>query len=64
MSKSTYIHAGVKIQLLVDSVTSNLTEVITLVREEEVLNHLTSTLVISRVCITQLTVDICNSFLF
>ena len=54
----TYIHIRFQIQLLVDTVTTYLSQVITLVREEKVLEHLTCTCIISSISITQLTINI------
>ena len=58
------IHRRIKIQLLVDTITANITQIITFLREEQVIDNLTGTYIIGRVCITQLTVDIQYSFLF
>ena len=49
------------IELTVDTITSYITEVITFLREEEVLNHLTRRCIICRLCVSQLTIDIENS---
>ena len=58
-------HAGVGVdvqtELLVDTVTANLAQVVTLVGEEQVLEHLAGAGVISRVSIAQLTVDVAHS---
>ena len=57
------IHIGVQTKLFVDTVTTNITQIITLVREEQVLDNLTCAGIISRVSITQLTVDVKHSLL-
>ena len=62
-SQNSSIHISVESQLLINTVTTYLTEVVTLVREEQVLDHLTCTCIISRICITQLTINVVNSFL-
>ncbi len=60
-----HVDVGVDIltQLLVDTVTTYLAQVVTLVREEQVLYHLTCTCLVGRVCVTQLTVDVVNGLL-
>ena len=47
-----------EVQLVVDAVAAHIAEVVTLVREEQVEDHLTGAGIIGRLCITQLTVDI------
>ena len=59
--QNTNIIGNRHIQLTVDTVATYLTEVITLLREEQVLNHLACRCIIGRLCITQLTIDIENS---
>ena len=63
LSQHAHIHVCVETQLLVDTIAAYITKVITLVREEQVLNNLTRTGIISRICVTQLPVDIKHSFL-
>ena len=57
------IHIRIQIQLLVDAVASHLTQVIPLVREEEVLYQVVGSSIIGRLGIAQLAVDILRSFL-
>ena len=59
--KHLHIHRSVEFQLLVDSVTSHLAEVVTLLREEEVLDHLTCRLLIRRLGVAKLAIDILHS---
>ena len=54
--QNPYIHIGVESQLLVDSVATYFTQVVTLVREEQVLDNLTCTCIIGRIGITQLAI--------
>ena len=63
LSQDTNINVSIKIQFLIDTITTYLTQIITLIREEQVLENLTCTCVICRISITQLTIDIVNSFL-
>ena len=49
---------------MVDTITAYLTQVITLVTEEEVVDNLTCTSIIGRISVTQLAVDIQHSLLF
>ena len=56
--QDTNILVGIKTQFLVDAVTAHLAQVITLVREEQVLDNLLCTCLISRISITQLLVDV------
>ena len=49
---------------MVDTITAYLTQVITLVTEEEVVDNLTCTGIIGRISVTQLAVDIQHSLLF
>jgi hypothetical protein len=63
LSQDTNINISIKIQFLIDTITTYLTQIITLIREEQVLENLTCTCVICRISITQLTIDIVNSFL-
>jgi DNA-directed RNA polymerase subunit beta len=58
-----HIHIRSQPQLLVDSVTAYFAKVISFFREEQVIDNLTSTGIISRICITQLTVDVKHSLL-
>ena len=58
LCQDTDIHARIQSQFLIDTVTAYITQVITLVGEEQVLNHLTCTCIIGRISITQLTIDI------
>ena len=59
-----HIHVRSQSQLFVDSVTSYLAKVISFFREEQVIDNLTSTGIISRICITQLTVNVKYSLFF
>ena len=52
------IGVDVQAELLIDPVASYLTEVVALIGEEEVGQHLTSICLIRRVSITQLTIDV------
>ena len=63
---SQYAHCwiNVHIQFTVDAVTTNIAQVIALVTKEEVENYFFCTGIVSRISISQLTVDISNSFLF
>ena len=61
--KHSDIHVGGEVQLTVDSVTSYVTQVISLLREEQVVDDLTCTGIISRVSITQLTINVQDGFL-
>ena len=61
-SQHTGIHVCVESQLLIDTVTSYLTEVITLIREEQVLEDFTCTGIICRICIAQLAIDVVDGF--
>ena len=63
LSQNSHVHIGVESQLLVDSVATYVTQVITLVREEQVLNNLACTCIIGRVGITQLAIDVEHSLL-
>ena len=63
LSQHAYLRVGVKTELLVDTVAAYLAQVVTLVREEKVLEHLASRCVISRVSVTELAVDIEHSLL-
>ena len=58
------VHVRIKIQLLVDTITTYVAQVITLFREEQVIDNFTCTSIISRICITQLTIDIKHGFFF
>ena len=57
------IHICVQVQFLVNTVTAHITQVVTLVGEEQVLDDLTGTGIIGRVSITQLTIDVEHGFL-
>ena len=57
------VGVGILAQLLVDTVTSHFTQVVTLVREEQILYHLACTCLVGRVCVAQLTVDVVNGLL-
>ena len=61
-SQHTGIHVCVEPQLLIDTVTSYLTEVITLIREEQVLEDFTCTGIICRISIAQLAIDVVDGF--
>jgi hypothetical protein len=50
-----------RFELLVDTIAAYIAQVVTLVREEQVLEDLACTGVISRVSITQLTIDVAHS---
>ena len=63
LGQNTNIHIGVQTKFLVDTVTTYITQVITLVGEEEVLNDLACTGIIGRIGIAQLTIDIEHSLL-
>ena len=52
------IHIRVQTQFLVDTIATYITQIVTFVGEEQVLDHLTGTGIIGRICITQLTVDV------
>ena len=52
LRQDTDIHISIQVQFLVDAITTHITQVIAFVREEQVLDDLTSTGIISRVCIT------------
>ena len=58
LCQDTDIHISIKTKFLIDTVTAYITKVVTFVREEQVLYYLTSTCIIGRICITQLTVDV------
>ena len=58
LSQDTCVLRDGHIELAVDTVTTYLTQVITLLGEEEVLDHLTCRSIIGRLCITELAVDI------
>ena len=62
--QDTSIHVYIETKFLIYTVASYFSQVITLVREEEVLEHLTCTCIISRVGIAQLPVDVEHSLLF
>ena len=59
-----HIHIRSQTQLFVDSIAAYFTKVISFFREEQVVDNLTGTGIISRVCITQLAVDIKHSLFF
>ena len=59
--KHLHIHRCVKLELLVDTVATHFAEVITLVGEEEVLDHLTRRLFVGSLGIAQLTIDVQHS---
>ena len=61
LGQHTRLHRDAHIQLVVDTVTANLAQVITLVREEEVHNRLASRCIISRLGVTNLAVDVQHS---
>ena len=63
LGQHTDIHLGIQAELLVDTVAAYITQVIALVREEQVLDDLTGTGIIGRISITQLTIDVEHSFL-
>ena len=57
------IHICVQTQFLVDAVTAHITQIVTLVREEQVLNHLACAGIIGRIGIAQLAIDVEHSLL-
>ena len=57
------VHVGRQVQLLVDTITAYITQVISLFREEQVVDNLACTGIIGRICITQLAVDVKHCFL-
>ena len=54
LGKHADIRLGVQAQLLVDTVAAHLAQVVTLVREEQILEYFLGTGIIGRVSITQL----------
>ena len=58
------LNVYVKTQLLVHSVTPNLSQVVTLLREEKLVDDALCCLIIRRFCITQLPVNVFYRFLF
>ena len=54
----THIVGDRHIQLAVDTIASHIAQVVALLREEEVLNHLSRRSVVSRLCVAQLAIDI------
>ena len=61
LGEHTHIRINIKIQLLIDTIAADITQVVTLVREEQVLEDFTCTCIISRVSITELLVDVADS---
>ena len=64
LREDTHVHISRQIRLFIDSVTTYITKVISFFREEQVVDNLPCTCVISRIGVTQLTVDIQHSFFF
>ena len=58
LGQDSHIHVGIQTKFLVDTIATNLAQVVALVREEEVLEHFTGAGIIGRVSITQLTIDV------
>ena len=58
LCKNTCLRVDIETKLLIDTVASYLAEVVTLVREEYILEHLAYRCVISRVSIAELTIDV------
>ena len=54
----------VQIELLVDPVTADIAQVVTLVREEELLDHVAGRSLVGRLRSTQLAIDIHHGFFF
>ena len=63
LCKNACLRVDVETELLVDAVATYLAEVVALVREEYVLEHLACRCVISRVSVAELTVDVKHSLL-
>ena len=61
--ENLHIHRSVKFKLLVDAIASHLSEVVTLLAEEEVLDNLACCRIIRRLRVTELTIDILHSLL-
>ena len=61
LSQHTHIRVGIQSELAVDTVAAYLAQVITLVREEQVLEHLACAGVIGRIGVTQLAIDVQHS---
>ena len=64
LSQNTDIHICIETQLLINTVATYLTQIITLVWEEQVLEYFACTGIISRISITQLTINVVDSLLF
>ncbi len=64
LGQHTHIHVDVLTKFLIDAIATHLTQIISLVREEQVLEHLPCTRVIGRLRITQLTIYIVHSLSF
>ena len=60
-SKCTDIRINTKVELLVDTETTHIAQVVTLVREEELVDNITSSCIIRSLGSTQLTIDVTNS---
>ena len=58
LGKHADIRLGVQAQLLVDTIAAHLAQVVTLVREEQILEYFLGTGIIGRVSITQLAIDV------
>ena len=57
LGEHTHVRIDVEIQFLVDTIAAYITQVVTLVREEQVLEDLACTGIISRISVTQLLID-------
>ena len=60
LREHTHIRLYIEIQFLVDTITADIPQVVTLVREEQILEHFTCTCIICRFSITQLFVNIAH----
>ena len=63
IGEHTHRRIGVEAELLVDTETAHIAEVVALVAEEKILNQFASRSIVGRVSVTHLTVDVGDSFL-
>ena len=64
LRQDTNVHIGRQVQLAVDAVTADLAQVITFVREEQIINDLACGTVVLRIGVAQLTVYVIYGLLF
>ena len=60
LGQDLLVHSDIKTQFLVHSVSTNLTKVVSLIREEKLVDNSTGRFLIGRLGITQLTIDVLN----